>query len=281
VARLGIVLIAHPCRGRENDDIEPLASELRDVICSLCGGECQIEVIDSLDKEAIKRTLENITDKLDRVIVIPLLVRKGSHFKDIESIIRELSEKMTGKIVLAPSLLDLETVRAAIVSAIVQICEPSGKYRRILEETGDPMIIAEIRSNTDSRDVARAMRESKIMITDDIRILTFIDIGKIFPGMKIMLEDRESFSYPPNSIVIICRRAPAIRQVLKNVETGLKPSLIIAVPPALSGEDIKLKREILRLDIPVIATVGSRGGPHVAGLLISSILGDNHERGQA
>jgi len=280
VKRIGILLIVHPCREKENNDIKLLVDDIESTLSSLYEDKCDIYVLSSLEKNDIENTLRMLLNKYDKVIVLPLLVREGSHFQDIENIVKKIKEEHDGRVLLLPTLTRIDSVRSALVSEIVNVIGVPQKFLRIFEETGDLLLISELRMNCPYSEAARAVKRSKILTTDDVRILTFVDVGKIFPGLKVLFEeDYTNFSYPPQSIVVICRRTQALKSVLKNIEKGITPSLIIAVSPALSREEVELKRSVLKLNIPTIVTVGSRGGPHVAGMIISSLIGEVNERG--
>ncbi len=280
MTRIGIVLIVHPCRETENNDINLLVEDMKNTISSLYNDGHDIHVLSSLEKNVVENTLRMLIGKYEKLIVVPLLVREGSHFRDIENIVKKIQEEHDGKISLLPTLLRIDSVRTALISEIVNIIGIPSRFLRIFEETGDLSLISELRMNCDYAEAVRALKRGKILTTDDVRILTFVDIGKIFPGLKILFEeDYTNFSYPPQSIVVICKRTLALRSVLANVERGLTPSLIIAVSPALSREEVELKRSVLKLNVPTIVTIGSRGGPHIAGMIISSLIGESDERG--
>jgi len=270
----------HPCRNIDNNDIALLMDDLERALISVYEEKYDIYVLSSLTKEDIENFIVQLLNKHEKVIVVPLLVREGSHFQDIDNIVKSLQNKYVDRIYLLPTLLKMSSVRLAITSEIVNILGIPSRFMRILKETGDISLIAELRTNCSYREIMNCVKQSKVLTTDDVRILTFMDIGKIFPGLKILFEENEkNFSYPPQSMVVICRRSSALRSVIKNIEKGLTPSLLIAVSPALSREEIELKHSLLKLNIPTIVTVGSRGGPHVAGMIISSLIGDVNERG--
>ncbi len=280
MSKIGVVIIVHPCKNSSLDSIITLANEIKHSIYTLSKEECETVIIESTDIDTIRNKLNNILNMFDKLIIAPLLVRRGSHFRDIEKVVQEISEG-SDKVYITPPLLDIDMLRYSLISEIVLKLNIRNIYRRLVEETGDSLILSELRSNVSEEDFSRIFKKCKIMVTDDIRVLAFLDIGKIFPGLKVMFEERTSeFSYTPQSLLVLCRRALAIRHILKNINQGVRPELIIAVPPALSRDEIELKRSLLKLDIPVIVTVGSRGGPHIAGTLLSSLLGDYHERGQ-
>jgi len=89
----------------------------------------------------------------------------------------------------------------------------------------------------------------------------------------VFMEDNvENFSFPPESLVVISSKVKAIERVLSLIEEGIKPSLVIATPPCTNSEEVMLKRRLLTLDVPVIISSGYRGGVHVAGALLNTLM---------
>ncbi len=142
----------------------------------------------------------------------------------------------------------------------------------LIEETGDIELALSIRVNPDLNEVLRRVKEARIIVLDDLRVMPFIDVRKVKVGVKITHMRTGSLSYTDNSIVVIGSKAEYINDLLKYVREGLKPLLIIATPPALSKDKAELKEKILELDVPSIITCGSRGGAHVGGIILNTLI---------
>jgi len=74
-----------------------------------------------------------------------------------------------------------------------------------------------------------------------------------------------------NSIAIVGNAPTALFELCKIIDSGIKPSLIIASPPGFVGAR-EAKEEILKRGIPAIVLKGERGGSAVAVAIINAII---------
>ncbi len=269
-SNIGILTVVHPSKG---DEIYKILEDMVREIESILRKSVEFKYVENL--ENIENTIRELLDRCDRLIICPLYIRRGTHYIQIEDIVnRVIDEEKRIKISITKPLLYSEEILKSIIVEILRNIDEIDKLKRyILENTGDYEILVELRYNRDFEIIKDSVKNSKVIVCDDMRVLSYINIEETIPGTRIMFEeDSKYFSYPPNSIVVIASNIGCLKKVLDYVNMGIRPSLIIAVPPTLSRDDITLKRDILNIDIPVIATAGSRGGPHIAGLVVSYIM---------
>jgi len=278
----GIILIVHDFKDIETiNNLHSFYSSLDSLI-----QKYTVEIISIKDHgiEKIDEIISNLVEKgCKKVIIQPILLTYGKHFKEIEFLVNNLRSRYGIEIQLTNPLLRYEDIVYNIISKIVQEIEISGIQNPLLRDlilsTGDYSIIFNIKYNRNIEEIANVVANAKYILFDDMRIINFIDTKLLKPGVRIRCEfDIESFSYPPDALIVIGQNLLAIKRIIQLIKQGLKPCCIIATPPCLNFQDVLIKLELLNYDIPCIITSSFKGGLHVAGIILNSLLQISHIR---
>ena len=272
--QVSVILILH-----QTNSGESLLDTVRERFYTLLSKAIQdvdVKVVELRDLDEVRRVIQDSVTYSDQVLVCPLLVRHGQHYRDIVKICEEISGRTGRRIDVLPPLLEQPEIVTSIAAQILRKCLPfQEKYDilPVLSSTGDVELMLELESNRELSQLTEVASRCRDLVVDDLRIVTFIDTKYLRPGTRVLMEENvESFSFPPESLVVISSKVRAVERVLALVEDGIRPNLVIATPPCKTEEEVQLKRKLLSLDVPVIVSSSYRGGVHVAGSVLNTLM---------
>ncbi len=269
---LGVLLVTCTCM--LEDTIRKLAEAIRQTISKL-QETLTLDFASISSLTIVKEKLRLLVEQCDTVVVIPVLLDENL-CKSLESLVSEVRASTDKSIEIISPLACHQYLAKFLVEMLVYRSE--NIIKRLIElpivkATGDINLLFEIETNVDLGKILSSVSSSKDIIVDDIRVLTYIDTKNLRPGTRVYLEeDIERFSFSPGSIVVVASYIKPVERVLMLAEQGIKPSLIIATPPCFTSHDVELKRSVLRLDVPAVVTTGFKGGVHVAGTILNTVL---------
>ena len=145
-------------------------------------------------------------------------------------------------------------------------------FDEFMREAGDPITPLYVRANVNDDYMASAVSGAKLVIIDDVRALPFIRLESMPLRVKVGLPCCGSMAYTKDSIVLVSSRREHVSEVLKLSDEGLRPMLTIVACPTLDEDGMRLKEEVMSRGIPAIVVHGSRGGPHVGGLILNALF---------
>ncbi len=269
---LGVLLIACSCASK--DVIINLGERVRNTLQRVHEDVIvEVELEDNLG--SVREKLLSLSRTCDSIAVFLLSLSDGRR-NIVESIIRDVRSNVRKEVALVTItdyVQDLATLTSQLVVLNIRDLMYKLSDNPVVKTTGDIGVVFEIETNVDMSSILSKVHGSKDIIVDDIRVLTYIDTRNLRPGTRVYLEeDIERFSFNPDSIVVVAAHIEPLRRITTLVNQGIKPALIIATPPCLSREEVELKRGILRLDVPAVVTAGFRGGVHIAGTILNTIL---------
>ncbi len=272
--QVSVVLILHPTG--ENEEILNFIRDTFHTLLSKALPDVDVRVVELRDLDSLRQVIQDAVASSDQVLVCPLLVRRGQHYRDIVQVCNDVSSRTNRRVEVLPPLLDQQEVLVSIAGQILRRCLPfQERYDLlpILSLTGDVELMLELESNRELSQLVEVASRCRNLVVDDLRVVTFIDTKYLRPGTRILMEENaESFSYPPESLVVISSKVRAVERVISLVEDGIRPSLIVATPPCRTEEEVQLKRRLLSLEIPAIISSSYRGGVHVAGSVLNTLM---------
>lgn len=192
----------------------------------------------------------------------------------------------------------IERKSMAIIADLITIekipQERQGVVKRIVHTTGDPEYASLVQFHPKAVEAAmNALRNSAIIYTDVNMVLTGInkknlrtlncnvfcaidneDVLKksLASGETRAMTAMQYFGKKiQNNIVAIGNAPTALFQILKMVDQGIKPALIVGTPVGFVGA--KESKELLcTYDIPYITVTGFKGGSAVAAAVINGLM---------
>ncbi len=273
---IGVFLVFHGVQLA--DEVKRFVDDVRNEMRGLSDLVTVDYVMMSDDAKSLIDAIGRLRERgITNIIVCPLLVAEDRY----ESIVGAVKTALTSMSDVNVMLLDVmvrdQDFRSYVLLRILRevgLNVISDALRRhVMLSTGDPLLALDIAMNRDVKEIASVVSNANYVLLDDIRVISFIDTALLRSGVRIRFErDTSSFGYPPNALVVISSSTAYLSRVERSVGEGIRPCCLICTAPALTREEQQIKLRALEIGVPAVITRGSRGGPHVAGLVINALL---------